>query len=230
VGIYQPIMGAGLGINRDSPATALFGVTRQAVLGLFFDHPDQRFYQRQVVRALALGSGAVQRELARLVAGGILSRTVEGRQAYYQVNRRSAIYPELHGLVRKTLGAAGVLREALRPLAPRIRAAFIYGSMARREEHAASDIDLMIIGDDLRLSDVSPLLRPAQNALGREVNPSIYRTPELRRKLADRHYFVTRVLEGEKVFLIGGEHELADAIRRITSAPGLSPTRTRQKF
>src|SRR5207248_1103935 len=97
-------MGSISRVPPGSPATALFGTTRQAVLGLFFDHPDQRLYQRQVVRALNVGSGAVQRELARLVAGGILCRTVEGRQAYYQVNRQSPIYPELHGLVRKTLG------------------------------------------------------------------------------------------------------------------------------
>jgi predicted nucleotidyltransferase len=201
-------------------AAALFGSTRQAVLGFFFDHPDERFYQRQVVRTLSLGSGAVQRELARLVAGGILTRTVEGRQAYYQVNRGGSIYPELHGLVRKTMGAAGMLRDALRPLAGRARLAFIFGSMAGRREKAGSDIDVMVVGDSIGLSDVSPLLRPAQDALRREVNPVAYRTAEFRRKLSEGHHFITQVTEGEKVFLIGSEHELSElGARRVAETP-----------
>src|SRR5207248_11674464 len=103
-------MGSHSSATYSDAAAALFGSTRQAVLGFFFDHPDERFYQRQEVRSLCLGSGAVQRELARLVAGGILTRTIEGRQAYYQVNRGASIYPEMHGLVRKTMGVAALLR------------------------------------------------------------------------------------------------------------------------
>ncbi|MDP9175860.1 MAG: nucleotidyltransferase domain-containing protein [Planctomycetota bacterium] len=214
-------MGTRTSIADSGAAAALFGSTRQAVLGFFFDHPDERFYQRQVVRSLALGSGAVQRELARLVVGGILTRTVEGRQAYYQVNQNGSIYPELHGLVRKTMGAVGVLREALRPLTGHIRVAFIFGSMARHSEQAESDIDVMVIGDAIGLSGISPVLRPAQNALRREVNPMIYRTAEFSKKLADGHHFLTRVMEGAKVFLIGGEHELSElgAVRLAKTAP-----------
>jgi len=203
-------MGTRLSLADSDAAAALFGATRQAVLGFFFDHPDERFYQRQVVRSLSLGSGAVQRELARLVAGGILTRTVEVRQAYYQVNQNGSIYPELHGLVRKTMGAAGALREALRPLMGQVRVAFIFGSMARRHEQIESDIDVMVIGDQIGLSDISPLLRPAQDALRREVNPTVYRTAEFRKKLSDGHHFVTRVMEGAKVFLIGGDRELSE--------------------
>ena len=93
--------------------------------------------------------------------------------------------------------------------------------MARRHERAESDIDLMIIGDDVSLSNISPLLRPAQESLRREVNPTGYRTAEFRRKLADGHHFITRVMEGEKVFLIGGEHELSElgAVRLAETAP-----------
>jgi predicted nucleotidyltransferase len=214
-------MGARSSLADSDAAAALFGATRQAVLGFFFDHPDERFYQRQVVRSLSLGSGAVQRELARLTAGGILIRTVEGRQAYYQVNQNGSIYPELHGLVRKTMGAAGVLREALLPLDGQLRLAFIFGSMARRHEGAQSDIDVMIVGDDIGLFKISPLLRPAQNALRREVNPTVYRTAEFRKKLADGHHFLTRVIEGEKIFLIGGPNELSElgAVRVAETAP-----------
>ena len=221
LGIIEPVMGARSSLADSDAAAALFGSARQTVLGFFFDHPEERFYQRQVVRSLSIGSGAVQRELARLVAGGILTRTVEGRQAYYQVNRNGSIYPELHGLVRKTMGAAGVLREALLPLTGKVRVAFIFGSMARRHEQAESDIDVMVIGDEIGLSNISPLLRPAQDALRREVNPTVYRTAEFRKKLADGHHFVTRVMEGSKVFLVGGEHELSElgAVRVAQTAP-----------
>lgn len=212
-------MGNRSSLAHSDAAAALFGSTRQAVLGFFFDHPHERFYQNQVVRSLALGSGAVQRELARLVGGGILTRTVEGRQAYYQANQHGSVYPELHGLVRKTMGAAGVLREALRPLAGKVRVAFMYGSMARRHEQAESDIDLMIIGDAISLRDISPRLRPVQNVLAREVNPAVYRTAEFVKKLSDGRHFLTEVMAGEKVFLIGGAHELAElgAIRLADS-------------
>ncbi len=215
-------------LSTDSAATALFGETRQAVLGFFFDHPDERFYQRQVVRALDMGSGAVQRELARLTAGGILTRTVEGRQAYYQADREGVIFPELHGLVRKTMGVTGVLRTALLPLAQRIRIAFVYGSMASGQERGESDVDVMIVGDDISLSIVAPLLRPARGALRREINPTTYRTEEFGRKLAQRHAFVTRVVDGPKVFVVGTQGDLDRLAQRRTDqarSPGQGRTR-----
>ena len=196
------------GALMTSPAAALFGVTRQAVLGFFFDHPDERFYQRQVVKSLALGTGAVQRELARLVDAGILVRTLEGRQAYYQVNQTSSVYPELHGLVRKTMGVAGALRDALHPLTGKIRLAFIYGSVARGEERAESDLDLMIVGDHVRLSEISPLIHSTRQTLRREINPTTYRTDEFVKKLNEGHHFLSGVVDRPKIFLIGTQHDL----------------------
>ncbi len=70
------------------PRHAVFGATRQAVLSLFFSHPDQRYYQRQVIRVIGLGSGAVQRDLERLTSAGVLTRTVEGRQIYCEFSAR----------------------------------------------------------------------------------------------------------------------------------------------
>src|ERR1019366_10047395 len=109
---------------------ALFGTTRQAVLQLLFGHIGQRFYQRQIIRTLGLGSGAVQRELGQLAACGIVARTVEGRQTYFQADMTCPVFEELRGLVRKTFGAAQVLRDALMSLGPEVRLAFIYGSGA----------------------------------------------------------------------------------------------------
>jgi predicted nucleotidyltransferase len=210
-------------LTSDRIAAALFGSARQAVLGLLFDRPDERFYQRQIVRALMIGTGAVQRELARLVAAGILLRAVEGHQTYYQVNRNSPIYPELHGLVRKTMGLAGAIRTALEPLAEHIRLAFIYGSLARGGETAASDIDLMIVGDDVKLSQISPALVSARASLQRELNPTAFRTEEFSTKLRDGNAFLTRVVEGQKVFLIGSQDELDRLAQRRTGVT--RPTR-----
>src|SRR5215217_856653 len=122
-------MGSAAITGIDPIGSALFGTTKQAVLRLFFMHPDERFYQRQVIRLLAMGSGAVQRELEQLAAAGILLRTVEGIQTYYQVNRTCAVFEELRGLIRKTFGVVEILRAGLSTIADRIYMAFVYGSV-----------------------------------------------------------------------------------------------------
>jgi predicted nucleotidyltransferase len=193
----------------EAVGAALFGATRQAVLSLLFGHADKRFYQRQIIRSLALGFGAVQRELQQLVGAGIVSRTVEGRQTYFQANRECPVFAELQGLIRKTFGVASALLEGLDLLRNRIQLAFIYGSIAAGCETAASDIDVMVVGDAVSLQDVVSALADAQARLGREVNPSVYRTGEFYRKLAGRHHFLSSVVGGPKIFLIGDEDELA---------------------
>ncbi|TWT44525.1 hypothetical protein RAS1_09400 [Phycisphaerae bacterium RAS1] len=193
----------------DAIADSLFGAARQAVLRLLYGHVEERFYQRQIVRELGLGYGAVQRELGRLAACGILKRIVEGRQTYFQANPECPVFDELRGLMRKTFGVADVLRAALAPLANQIRVAFIFGSVAKAREQSESDVDVMVIGDALKPSDVYAAVRPAHAQLRREVNAKVYHSHEFRRKLTDGQQFVTRVAEGPKIFLIGDEREFA---------------------
>lgn len=222
-------MGAKKSTSADATAAALFGATRQAVLGLLFGHADQRFYQRQIIRMIGLGSGAVQRDLGQLTGAGILTRTVEGRQTYYQANRQCPVFDELRGLIRKTFGMAGVLRSALGPLASRIQLAFIYGSMATGRETAASDVDLMVVGEQISLHDVVTVLAEAQRHLGREVNPSVYRTEEFCRKLAGGQHFLSSIMAGPKVFLIGDENELTRlAETRVAQGAQDQPARDRR--
>src|SRR3989442_2252248 len=147
---------------------------------------------------MPLGSGAVQRELVQLTRAGLLTHTVEGRQTYYQANRECPIFAELHGIVRKTFGAAQVLQIALRPLASRVHLAFIFGTVATGRETAASDVDIMVVGERISMHDVVPLLAEAQRELGREVNPSVYSTQEFRRKLAKGQHFLSSVVAGQK--------------------------------
>jgi len=193
---------------RPSSSPSLFGLTRQAVLALFLCHPDESFYLRQAVRCTACALGAVQRELRHLTAAGILTRTQQGNQVHFRANRQCPIFNELQSLMTKTAGAADVIRTALSPLYDRIRLGFIYGSFARGDYRADSDIDLMVIGT-ISFADIASALRPAQDKLFREINPTIYPPAEFRRKLAQKHHFLTRVLLEPKLWLMGTDHELA---------------------
>ena len=131
--------------------TILGSKLRAKVLGWLFTHPDERYFVRQLTSLVKEDSTNVSRELARLEKTGILVSTKEGKQKYYQANRKSPIYNELHGLIVKTTGVADVLRSALAPLADRIMVAFIFGSIASGNEDRASDIDLMVITENSKL-------------------------------------------------------------------------------
>ena len=151
------------------------------MLGWLFGHAEERFYLRQIVRQSGAAQGAVQRELQKLAEAGILRRTVEGRHVYFQANRESPIFPELHMLLLKTAGIVDVVREALVPLADRIRAAFVFGSAARGELRSDSDVDVLVVGD-VPFPAVADALAGAQTRLGRDVNPTVYPPAEFQRK------------------------------------------------
>jgi predicted nucleotidyltransferase len=186
----------------------LFGKTRQALLALLYARADEEHLQESLIQLAGLGRGTVQRELEFLARAGVVRRTVRGRQVYFQANPDCPIYAELRGLVVKTGGVADALRAALAPLADRIRAAFIYGSVAKGAERRASDVDVMVIGD-VSFAEASEALARAQQAIGREVNPSVYAPADFRAKLAAKHHFLRTVLKSEKIFLIGDGRELA---------------------
>lgn len=229
LGTIEPNMGAKAKSPVEPIADALFGATRQAVLRLLYGHVEDRFYQRQIVRDVALGYGAVQRELGRLTDCGILKRVVEGRQTYYQANRDCPVFEELRGLIRKTFGVADVLREALGPIAEQVRVAFIFGSVAKGREVAESDVDVMVVGDAVKPSEVHAAIRPAQEQLRREVNSKVYHTDEFRRKLTAGQHFVSRVAAGPKIFLVGDERELAKLGKdRVAEAAPDEPARNRR--
>lgn len=198
-------MGSGA-IGTDSPAS-LFGKTRQTLLGLLYGRADQEHLQESLIQLAGLGRGTVQRELEFLAHAGVVRRMVRGRQVYYQANAESPVFAELRSLVVKTGGVADALRAVLAPLGERVRIAFIYGSIAKGTERHASDVDIMVIGD-ASFAEVSDALSKAQEAIGREVNPSVYAPTDFRSKLAAKHHFLRSVVKSQKVFLIGDEHEL----------------------
>jgi predicted nucleotidyltransferase len=207
----------------------LFGLTRQRILALLLGHPDERFYQKRIIQAVSLGSGTVQRDLERLSRSGVLTRTVEGRQIYFQANRQCPIFDELRGIVRKTFGVARVLKEALTSLEGRIGVAFLFGSVATGRETSTSDVDVLVVGDKLSLADIVPAIAEAQRELGREINPSLYPTEEFCRKLAEGQHFVSSVVAGEKIFLIGDEHKLTRLAQiRVAQVAQDKPARNRR--
>ncbi len=190
-----------------TPVSALFGKSRQAVLGVMFQQPDEWLYLREIARKAGSGLGAVQRELAQLTAAGILERQVRGRQVFFRANRTCSIFPELASLVVKTVGVIDVLKSALGSSSSEIRVAFVYGSWARGEQQSGSDIDVLIVGD-VSFADVVAALRPVQETLGRDVNPTVYSPTEFGRKLAQGHHFLRAVWNEPKLFVIGGSREL----------------------
>lgn len=194
--------------RTESLADALFSTTQQRVLGLLFGQPDRSFYATELIRMVGAGSGTVQRELARLEQSGLVTVRRLGTQKHYQANPDSPLYEELCGIARKTVGLAEPLRDALNPIASKITAAFVYGSVARREDHAASDIDLMVVSESLTYADVIEALEPVTSNLGRPVNPTVYSPRQLAQRLKDGNAFVTRVLAQPKLWIIGAENDL----------------------
>ena len=183
------------------PSTLLFGEDHRRLLGLLLMRPDQDFHVREISRLTGVDAGNAQRALKRMELAGLLKSSRTGNQVRYKANRASPIFPELQGIIRKTVGLADVLREALEPLSARIELAFVFGSVARGEEGPASDIDLMVVGD-VGFDEVVVALHPLHERLGREINPIVMKRPEFRRRLKEGS-FVARVMSGEKLLLLG---------------------------
>ena len=190
-------------------ADALFAKVQQRVLAVLFANPGRSFYANEVIGLARSGSGAVQRELERLEASGLVTATRVGNQKHFQANARSPVFEELRGLALKTFAMADVLRAALAPISPGIRAAFVYGSIAKGQDTTASDIDLMIIADNLTYSDAFGALEEASASLGRKIAPTIYSSMEMAERKKRDNAFVARVLAQPKLWLIGGEGDLA---------------------
>jgi DNA-binding transcriptional ArsR family regulator len=195
-------------MRKWKPLNALFPQIRQAVLAATLLHPNRWWYLSDLAQHLGVRPSSLQRELAALVKAEILQRRQDGNRVYFQANPACPFLPELQGLLTKTVGVVDVLREALAPFAAHLDWAFVYGSIARAQALATSDVDLMLIGH-AGLAELTPALRRAEQRLGRPVNPSLYSRAEFATKLRAGHHFVKTVLDSEKLFILGNPHELA---------------------
>jgi predicted nucleotidyltransferase len=187
---------------------ALFSKVQRCVLALLYGNPDRSFYANELFRLAGSGTGAVVRELAKLAESGLVTVSKIGNQKHYQANRAAPIFAELRGIVLKTFGMADVLRQGLLPISSQISAAFVYGSVAKGTDTAKSDIDVMVIGDNLAYPEVYSALMPVEAQLGRKINPSIYSYEDVRQKLKKGNTFLTRIMAQPKIFLIGSERDL----------------------
>ena len=192
-----------------SVAAALFSDSQSRVFRWLFGQPERSYHLNELLRLTGLGSASLQRELNRLAEAGLVRSERIGNLRRFQANPESPMYGELVGLTRKTLGAQPMLRKALAPLASKLDLAFIYGSVAKGTDTAKSDIDVMVVGKDLLLSDVLKLLLPVESQLGRKINPTVYTPAEFKRRRAQQDSFVSRVLSQPVLPLLGDSPESA---------------------
>jgi predicted nucleotidyltransferase len=188
-------------------ASLLFKDYRRRVLGLLLLHPDKQYHVREIARLTGTVAGTLHKELTRLAEAGLLVKETSGNQVYYRANRTCPVFEELASILRKTSGLVDVLADALALLTERITVAFVYGSVARGKETAGSDIDVLLIGD-VEFSEVVAALYPAQEVLGREINPKVYSEKEWRQMLKKKDAFMKEVMTGPKLFIIGTADEL----------------------
>ena len=187
---------------------ALFTMTQQNVLGILYAHPERSFYTKEILRLTGMGVATIKRELDRMVAAGILTMTKVGNQHHYQADPACPIYNELLSIVRKTFGVADVLHSALVPMSSSICFSFVFGSVAKSTDKAKSDIELMVIGSDLSYTALMDLLLPIEKTLGRVINPTVYTLADFKMKLNENNSFVTRVMEQEKIVVMGNDNDI----------------------
>ena len=190
-----------------SLADALFTTTQQRMLALLFGQPSRSFFATELIELTGSGSGAVQRELKRLASSGLVNATRIGKQKHYQANPGSPVFEELRGLVLKTVAMVQPIRQALEPLADRVALALVYGSVARGADTAASDIDLLIVADQVTLEDIYSTLIPVETDLDRRINSTLYTPQEFADRKATGNAFLAAVLAGEHLVLIDSKDE-----------------------
>jgi DNA-binding transcriptional ArsR family regulator len=203
-------------MRKDATLAAIVSPTRQAILTTLFLRPDKAWYLSELAASLGTVPSSLQREIDALVRVGILEKRVDGRRTYIKANEDSPIFPELRGLIEKTTGVVPLLRAAMTGTKG-LNIAFIYGSLARGEEGAGSDVDLMLIGA-VSTMDISPKLRKVEKAVGRQVNPTVFSLDEFFRNLAQKNHFLRTVMRNKKIMLVGTEDELEKIARGAEGA------------
>ncbi len=189
---------------------ALFTATQPNVLSLLYGHPDRSFYTKEILHLTGMGVATIKRELDRMLEAGILSFTKIGNQHHYQANPECPIYEELLSIVSKTFGISEVIREVLLPVDSSLDMAFVYGSIAKNNETATSDVDLLVVSESLAYADLMAVLINAEKSLGRPVNPSIYTIEQIRRKLKNNNAFISRIMEQPKIWIKGTEDDIRE--------------------
>jgi predicted nucleotidyltransferase len=199
---------ADISMSETGLGGALFSRVQQRVLALLFGQPGRSFQASEVIKLAHSGSGAVQRELERLTKAGLVSVTTSSNRKLYQADQTSPIYDELRSIIVKTAGVLEPIRQALQPYRSKIDVSFVYGSIARGDDKAGSDVDLMIIGKDLAYSELYAALQSAEKQLLRSVSPTVMTADEWRQKDQKQNSFLRNVIQQPKLFVFGSENDL----------------------
>ena len=192
---------------RRSALAALFPTIRGELLAATLTQPEKWWYLSELARFLRTTPSSLQRELKALAEAGILQQRREGARVYFKAETRSPLFPELRRLLEKTAGLLPALRQALAPFQEQIDCAFVYGSVARGQEHALSDVDLLVIGE-VGLAVLAPVIRKVENRLAREINVTSYSRREFSKKVTAKDHFLSAVLRGPKEFVKGSQSDL----------------------
>ena len=183
--------------------SALFTDSQARVWRWVFGSPERSFHLNELRRLTGLGSASLQRELNRLADADLLTVQKVGNLRCFQANPASPVYAELLSLTQKTLGVTAQLQKALQPHAYRLMAAILFGSVAKKTDTANSDVDVMLVGDALRLGEVLEWLAPVEALTGRKINPVCYSRSEFDLRRQEEGSFVQKVLAQPWVALAG---------------------------
>lgn len=195
------------------PAGAIFSSPAMvAVLELFFLHPEEEFYQRQIESLTGKPLLSIQRELKKLERAGLIEAEARGGRRYYRARKKDPAFRDLRSFFLRTIAVGHKISHALQPFGERIRFAFIYGSYASGEDRKSSDLDVLIVGD-VGLKEISGAISDLGRELGKEINPFLITEQELRRKVKKKDAFLARVLEGPRIWIRGEEDELKGFFR-----------------
>lgn len=189
------------------PAGDIFSSpTMVALLELFFLHPEEEFYQRQLESLTGKPLLSIQRELKRLERAGLIEAEKRGRRLYYRAKKKDPAFRDLRSFFLKTIAVGHKIARALEPLGEKIKFAFVYGSYASGEDSPASDLDLFIVGE-IGLREVSGPLSDLGRELGKEINPFLLTESELHKKARSKDAFLARVFKSPRIWVVGKEDE-----------------------
>jgi predicted nucleotidyltransferase len=205
-------------MRRPSSLDPLLSRSVQEILSAILLEREEPWYLSDLAQRLGRTPSTLQRPLESLVRAGIIQRRMDGNRVYFARDAECPILPELQGLLAKTTGLADIVRDALRRFSRNIRAAFIFGSIAKGSERSSSDVDLFVIGD-INLDELSPMLNGAETKLRRPINTTVLLPREFRAKLERHNHFLQSVRAGDKIFLVGTEHELEELGKPRTRRP-----------
>lgn len=173
---------------------------RRKLLSYLYLNRSARVYVRQLAGILDVDSTNLSRELARLEQEGLLRSEVEGRHRYYSINPKYPYLKPVFALLQGSVGLVPTLESTLHHVRG-IEHAYLYGSFAKNEADASSDVDLLVVGRP-DVEELAAEVAKAEKVLNREISYTVFKPRELERKLAVGDPFLTDVWQGKRIQVI----------------------------